>query len=120
MPCTATSRSSPPPPPCGAEPETMLGRRAERSYACWHRMCAGFVTKVRSAGVRALVVTNMWPSPAAPQRGIFVYEQVAALRRRGDVEIEVFAFPPGPRALLRAIATIRRATGGEGRATGRK
>jgi teichuronic acid biosynthesis glycosyltransferase TuaC len=62
--------------------------------------------------VRALVVTNMWPTDAAPQRGIFVRDQVEALRRRGDVEIEVFAFPPGPRALLRAIATIRRRTRG--------
>jgi glycosyltransferase involved in cell wall biosynthesis len=65
------------------------------------------------APVRALVVTNLWPSAAAPQRGSFVAEQVAALRRREDVEVEVFAFPPGPRALLRAIATIRRATGGK-------
>jgi teichuronic acid biosynthesis glycosyltransferase TuaC len=62
--------------------------------------------------VRALVVTNMWPSPAAPQRGVFVRDQVEALRRRRDVDVEVFAFPPGPRALLRAIATIRRRTRG--------
>jgi teichuronic acid biosynthesis glycosyltransferase TuaC len=57
--------------------------------------------------VRALVVTNMWPSAAAPQRGIFVRDQVEALRRRPGVEVDVFAFPPGPRALLHAIATIR-------------
>jgi teichuronic acid biosynthesis glycosyltransferase TuaC len=62
--------------------------------------------------VRALVVTNMWPSADAPQRGVFVHDQVAALERRGDVEVVVFAFPPGPRALLRAIATIRRKTRG--------
>jgi teichuronic acid biosynthesis glycosyltransferase TuaC len=62
--------------------------------------------------VRAIVVTNMWPSGAAPQRGIFVRDQVEALRRRDGIEIEVFAFPPGPRALLRAIATIHRATRG--------
>jgi teichuronic acid biosynthesis glycosyltransferase TuaC len=60
--------------------------------------------------VRALVVTNMWPSAAAPHRGVFVRDQVDALRRRPGVEVEVFAFPPGPRALLRAIATIRRHT----------
>jgi glycosyltransferase involved in cell wall biosynthesis len=63
--------------------------------------------------VRALVVTNMWPSDAAPQRGVFVRDQVEALRRRPGVEVEVFAFPHGPRALLRAIATIRRATRGQ-------
>ena len=62
--------------------------------------------------VRALVVTNMWPSDGAPQRGVFVRDQVEALRRRPGVEVEVFAFPHGPRALLRAIATIRRATRG--------
>ncbi len=63
--------------------------------------------------MRALVVTNMWPSDAAPHRGIFVRDQVEALRRRDDVAVEVFAFPPGPRALLRACATIRRATRGK-------
>jgi glycosyltransferase involved in cell wall biosynthesis len=60
--------------------------------------------------VRALVVTNMWPSDAAPQRGVFVRDQVEALRRRPGVEVDVHAFPPGPRALLEAIATIRRRT----------
>jgi teichuronic acid biosynthesis glycosyltransferase TuaC len=64
--------------------------------------------------VRALVVTNMWPTASAPQRGIFVRDQVEALRRRADVEVAVFAFPPGPRALLRAAATIRRRTAGAG------
>ena len=53
--------------------------------------------------MRALVVTNMWPSDAAPQRGIFVRDQVEALQRRGDVDVEVLAFPPGPRALLRDL-----------------
>src|SRR5215218_6514843 len=54
----------------------------------------------------------MWPSAAAPQRGIFVRDQVEALQRRDDVEVEVFRFPSGPRALIRATATIRRATRG--------
>ena len=49
--------------------------------------------------MRALVVTNMWPTADAPHRGIFVADQVDALRRRDDVEVDVFAFPPGPRAL---------------------
>jgi teichuronic acid biosynthesis glycosyltransferase TuaC len=60
--------------------------------------------------VRALVVTNMWPSAAAPQRGVFVRDQVEALQRRPGVEVHVFAFRAGPRALLRAIAAIRRRT----------
>ena len=62
------------------------------------------------ATVRALVVTNMWPSSDAPQRGVFVRDQVEALRRRPGVEVQLFAFPSGPRALVRAIATIRRRT----------
>ena len=45
--------------------------------------------------MRALVVTNMWPSPEAPARGAFVRDQVTALRALPGVEVEVFAFPPG-------------------------
>ena len=62
--------------------------------------------------VRALVVTNMWPSETAPQLGSFVRDQVVALRRRGDVEVDVLAFPPGPRALLRTLAGARHRTRG--------
>jgi teichuronic acid biosynthesis glycosyltransferase TuaC len=58
--------------------------------------------------VRALVVTNMWPTPAAPQLGSFVFDQVAALRRIDGVAVDVFAFGPGPRALGRALADVRR------------
>ena len=90
----------------------MLDGAAERIYARSGRNCGRSVTKVRSATVRALVVTNMWPSAAAPQRGVFVRDQVEALERRPGVELQVFAFPSGPRALLRAIATIRRRTRG--------
>ena len=49
--------------------------------------------------MRALVVTNMYPTPERPALGSFVRDQVEALRRRGDVEIELFAFPPGLRQL---------------------
>ncbi|HEX4009796.1 MAG TPA: glycosyltransferase [Solirubrobacteraceae bacterium] len=48
--------------------------------------------------MRALIVTNMYPSPAHPALGSFVADQVAALRRLGpeaDLELEVFAFDPG-------------------------
>jgi glycosyltransferase involved in cell wall biosynthesis len=44
--------------------------------------------------MRALIVTNMWPSAAEPALGSFVRDQVDALRELDDVEIEVFAFPP--------------------------
>jgi glycosyltransferase involved in cell wall biosynthesis len=45
--------------------------------------------------MRALIVTNMWPSASAPALGSFVRDQVEALREFDDVEIQVFAFPPG-------------------------
>ena len=54
--------------------------------------------------MRALVVTNMYPTPERPALGSFVRDQVEALRRRDDVEIELFAFPPGPRAYPEAAA----------------
>ncbi|MBV9681314.1 MAG: glycosyltransferase [Solirubrobacterales bacterium] len=65
--------------------------------------------------MRALIVTNMYPSAAAPARGSFVRDQVEALRRLPDVEVEVFAFEPGggspyPRA---ARALRRRYRDGE-------
>jgi teichuronic acid biosynthesis glycosyltransferase TuaC len=61
--------------------------------------------------VRALVVTNMYPTPERPQLGSFVRDQVEALRRRGDVEVEVFAFPPGLRSYPRAAVELRRRYG---------
>ena len=41
--------------------------------------------------IRALIVTNMWPSDARPALGSFVADQVAALRADGEVDVEVFA-----------------------------
>lgn len=62
--------------------------------------------------MRALVVTNMWPSPDGPARGAFVRDQVAALRRLPGLEVDVFAFPPGGYA--RAARDIRAAHRGAG------
>ena len=59
--------------------------------------------------MRALVVSNMKPDAAHPARGRFVRDQVAALRRLGDLEVELFEFPPGPRALGRAYSELRHA-----------
>jgi glycosyltransferase involved in cell wall biosynthesis len=56
--------------------------------------------------MRALIVTNMWPSASAPALGSFVRDQVEALRELDDVEVEVFAFPPGGYA--RAARELRR------------
>jgi teichuronic acid biosynthesis glycosyltransferase TuaC len=47
--------------------------------------------------MRALIVTNMFPSPAHPALGSFVADQVSALQRLQDpaLRLEVFAFAPG-------------------------
>ncbi|MFZ0089680.1 MAG: glycosyltransferase [Solirubrobacteraceae bacterium] len=58
--------------------------------------------------MRALIVTNMYPSAARPALGSFVADQVAALRRTGEAEVEVFAFAPdGWRAYPRAGRALR-------------
>ncbi|MEA2311390.1 MAG: hypothetical protein QOE28_1358, partial [Solirubrobacteraceae bacterium] len=61
--------------------------------------------------MHALIVTNMYPTPERPEYGRFVHDQVEALRRRGDVEIELFAFPPGLRAYPAAARELRRRYG---------
>jgi glycosyltransferase involved in cell wall biosynthesis len=58
--------------------------------------------------VRALVVSNMLPDGAAPERGRFVRDQVQALRRLDGIEVELYEFAPGPRELTRAAAHLRR------------
>src|SRR4051794_14842529 len=45
--------------------------------------------------MRALIVTNMYPSPTHPALGSFVRDQVEALRRIDGVEVNLFAFDPG-------------------------
>jgi teichuronic acid biosynthesis glycosyltransferase TuaC len=67
-----------------------------------------FRRRVGSSAVRALIVTNMYPSPERPALGSFVRDQVDALRRRDDVEIELFAFAPGLRAYPEAARELRR------------
>jgi teichuronic acid biosynthesis glycosyltransferase TuaC len=49
----------------------------------------------------------MLPGPGHPERGRFVRDQVAALRRLDGVEVELHEFPPGPRALLAAGRELR-------------
>jgi glycosyltransferase involved in cell wall biosynthesis len=53
------------------------------------------------------VVTNITPDAANPSRGVFVRDQVAALRRAG-VEAELLSFPPGRWNYPRAVPRIRR------------
>ena len=58
--------------------------------------------------LRALVVSNMLPDAAHPGRGRFVRDQVAALRRIDGLDVELYEFPPGGRALARAPIDLRR------------
>jgi teichuronic acid biosynthesis glycosyltransferase TuaC len=60
------------------------------------------------ASVRALVVSNMAASPENPARGVFVRDQVAALRQIGDVELELFEFLPGALSYPIAATALRR------------
>jgi glycosyltransferase involved in cell wall biosynthesis len=45
--------------------------------------------------MRVLLVTGMYPTPERPGLGGFVRDQVEALRRFDDLELEVFAIEPG-------------------------
>ena len=58
--------------------------------------------------MRVLIVTNMWPSPERPAFGVFVRDQVEALRGLAiaDLEIDVEVLPPS--TYLRAIPGLRR------------
>jgi glycosyltransferase involved in cell wall biosynthesis len=58
--------------------------------------------------VRALVLSNMRPDAAHPERGSFVRDQVAALRRLDGLDVELYEFPPGAAALARAAGELRR------------
>jgi glycosyltransferase involved in cell wall biosynthesis len=62
-----------------------------------------------AALMRALVVTNMYPTLARPALGSFVRDQVEALRRIQGVDVELFAFAPGSaRAYVEAASELRR------------
>ena len=58
--------------------------------------------------MRALVVSNMLPDAAHPERGSFVRDQVAALRVLDGLDIELYEFPPGGRELALAAVELGR------------
>jgi teichuronic acid biosynthesis glycosyltransferase TuaC len=62
--------------------------------------------------VRALVLSNMQPDLAHPERGSFVRDQVAALRGLAGIDVDLYEFPPGPAALVRTARELRRRFGG--------
>jgi len=75
------------------------------------------------------VVSNMLPNSAHPERGRFVRDQVAALRKLDGLDVELYEFAPGAPALARAAAELRsrfaprsaraaRAAGGDGGSQG--
>jgi teichuronic acid biosynthesis glycosyltransferase TuaC len=66
------------------------------------------------APVRALVVSNMAASRENPARGIFVRDQVSALARIADINVELFEFLPGALSYPLAAAALRRRFGGRG------
>ncbi len=79
--------------------------------------------------MRALVLSNMLPDGAHPERGSFVRDQVGALRalaqagqgplapnagaQGGPLEVELYEFAPGACALARAAWDLRERYGGE-------
>jgi teichuronic acid biosynthesis glycosyltransferase TuaC len=69
--------------------------------------------------LRALVLSNMLPDAAHPERGRFVRDQVAALRRLDDLEVELHEFAPGARALAGAALELSRRYGARQAAPGR-
>jgi glycosyltransferase involved in cell wall biosynthesis len=87
----------------------LCGGGAPIQSAGW-RIARAFVAggSRRLAAVRALIVTNLYPTPEQPRRGRFVFDQVEAIKARGDVEVELFTFPLGGRAYLPASRRLRR------------
>ena len=65
--------------------------------------------------MRVLIVTNMWPTEERPALGLFVRDQVDALRRIDGLDVEVFAFTPtgGVKPYAQAARALRRRHGGE-------
>jgi len=61
--------------------------------------------------MRALVVSDMAATPDAPGRGVFVRDQVAALRRLGGLEVVLDEAPPGAAPLARLAARCARRRG---------
>jgi teichuronic acid biosynthesis glycosyltransferase TuaC len=68
--------------------------------------------------MRALIVTNMYPTATQPALGSFVRDQVDALRRIDEIDLDVFSFPPGgTKTYMRAAAELRRRGGRDPDAT---
>ncbi len=64
-------------------------------------------------------MSNMLPDARHPERGGFVRDQVDALRRLPDIDVELYEFPPGGAALIDAARSLHRRHGGRGQRTER-
>jgi glycosyltransferase involved in cell wall biosynthesis len=69
--------------------------------------------RYRPRPVRALVVSNMLSDEHNSERGRFVRDQVTALRRLPEIDVELYEFPPGPRNLACAARALRGRYGAE-------
>ena len=56
--------------------------------------------------LRVLIVANMYPSPSRPSYGVFVADQVAALRATGEADVEVFHWNARRRPWRYALAAL--------------
>ena len=56
--------------------------------------------------LRVLIVANMYPSPSRPSYGVFVADQVAALRATGEVDVAVFHWDARRRPWRYALAAL--------------
>jgi glycosyltransferase involved in cell wall biosynthesis len=63
--------------------------------------------------MRALVVSNMRPDTAHPARGSFVRDQVAALRRRPEREVDLVEGAPGAAGYARRARELRTRRGSD-------
>jgi len=61
-----------------------------------------------AAPIRVAVITNMYPTADRPSRGTFVASQVEALRRTGEVDVEVAAFDATGKPWRYAAEPLRR------------
>ena len=64
-------------------------------------------------------MSNMLPDAGHPERGRFVRDQVDALRRLPDIEVELYEFPPGGAALIEAVRWLHRHHGRRDKHTAR-
>jgi teichuronic acid biosynthesis glycosyltransferase TuaC len=58
--------------------------------------------------MRVLVVSNMRADPEHPERGCFVRDQVRALQKLDELDVQLYEFPPGKWQLLQAARDLRR------------